>query len=332
MAWGVDSVLPANSSVPVPAPYREPGEDAQTRIPLFDYVARRMHPRRIEFWGRYLNRRLPVDRRTGEVLSPPGISSITPDEADFLHARGARVLLTYNGSRGRRVRPGSLIGGRRGGERAAAAAHTICEQLQVPARTVIYADVENWDGDVRWFRGWYETLRQAGRPSGVYGRPVRLVENPARPQRQYGTYLDAIRSRWTRDEARRRIAWEAGVTGRQPRRVATGSYWADELAQAMADVTVAGVLADGRDPLRGPSGVPFSVWSSEPRRVIGEQEDAHLDASDIPDEFVPAVPTRSAGIRTVVWQYLENALFVRSGPRGTVDMNLASDRGLAGMW
>jgi hypothetical protein len=166
----------------------------------------------------------------------------------------------------------------------------------------------------------------------VYGRPVRVVENPARPERQYGTHIDAIESEWTRNEAQRRIAWERGLTGRQPRRVSTQSYWARELAEAMADVTVEGVLANGRDPLRGSAGVPFSVWSSEPRRVIDQDRDANLDASDIPAEFLPAEPTRSAGIRTTVWQYLENALFVRPGERGTVDMNLASERGYAGMW
>ena len=58
--------------------------------------------------------------------------------------------------------------------------------------------------------------------------------------------------------------------------------------------------------------------------------DERLDGADIPTEFVPAEPPGVANARTVVWQYLENALFL-GARHGTVDMNMATTGGLAGM-
>lgn len=278
---------------------------------LFDFVERRMG-RAPAFWGRYLNRRLPEDRRTHAVRSPEHSHSITPREADFLHARDCRVLLVYNGSAGRRER---LTGGWTAGRDAAEQADAICDQLGVPARVAIYGDIENWAGDVGWFRGWFETMRAANRRCGVYGRPTRLVENPADPSPTYGTPLDRIPSRFTRREATRLIERETTTSGIAPRRVMVREYWSDELREALAGATAE----------------PFYVWSSEPRRVLSESRDADLDGDDIPTEFVPAEPPGTASARTVVWQYLENALFL-GGAHGTVDMNMASDGGFAGMW
>ncbi len=328
--WGVDSVSRADRLVGIPARYRQPTETAHTRITLFDYVERRMG-RPPEFWGRYINRRLPQDPVTGQTLSPASGQAITPDEAGFLHGRGCRVMLVYNGSRGRSARHRALTGHRRGGEQAAAYADMLCEQLGVPGHVVVFADAEHWNGDVGWLRGWYEALRAVRRRGGIYGRPVRVVENPAHPARAYGTPLHRIRSRATRDEAERRIGWHGGRLGTTPRRVTTRAYWGDELEQAMADVLVDTVIGQGFDPFRDAGYEPFHVFSNEPRRVMNAESDRALDGTDIPTEFVPAEPARSSGIVTSVWQYLQNALFV-SARRGSVDMNLASPRGLAAMW
>ncbi len=309
MHWGVDSYGPADRNVALPEALRRAGDDDATAT-LFDFVERRMG-RAPAFWGRYLNRRLPEDRSTHAVRSPEHSHSITPREADFLHARGCRVLLVYNGSAGRRER---LRGGWSAGRDAAERADVICDQLGVPPHVAIYADVENWAGDVGWFRGWVETMRAAHRACGVYGRPTRLVENPADPSPTYGTPLDRIPSRFTRREATRMIERETTTTGVAPRRVMVREYWSDEL----------------RDALVGAAD-PFYVWSSEPRRVLSERSDAALDGADIPTEFVPAEPPGTASARTVVWQYLENALFL-GGVHGTVDMNMATPSGLACMW
>lgn len=327
--WGVDSVTPADRRVSIPAAYREPGEDEHTRVTLFEYVRRRMG-RAPEFWGRYVNHLLPVDRRTGIVQSPDDTQALTPREVAFVQAHGCRIAPIYNGSRGRSAAAHSLTGGRRGGTLAANAAHAQCEQLDIPRRVAVYADAENWPGDVAWFRGWYDTLSAAGRRGGVYGRPVRVVENPARSDRRYGMALADFPSPNFRERARARLQQQRGLTGGEPRRVEVEEHWGDELNHAIADALVAGVLGRGVDPFTGP-GRQFLVWSNEPRRVMDADADANLDGDDIPQEFVPAEPARSAGISTAVWQYLQNALY-RGGNRGTVDMNLCSDAGFAAMW
>ena len=328
--WGVDSKKRASEPTPVPVALREPSEDADTRIPLFEVVTRTMG-RAPEYWGRYLNRRLPVDPRTHEVLSPPDARTLTPDEIEFLHARGCRIAPIYNGASGRSSRLEQLTGGGQGGHDAAAHAQRLCEQLGVPAHVAVYADAENWPGDSAWFRRWYETLRGSGRRCGVYGRPVRVVGNPAAPGREYGIPLDDLRSGHARRAARARIEEQTRWSGVAPRRVAVRDYWGDELADAMTDVLVDGVTRRGVDPFRGPGAEPFLVWSNEPRRVLSADEDANLDESDIPSEFVPAQPPMASGIRTVLWQYLENAVFA-GGAHGNVDMNLCDDTGFAAMW
>jgi hypothetical protein len=313
--WGVDSWGPADG----------PGDGPNGT--LLEHVARRMG-RVPAFWGRYLNRRLPQDRRTGEVRSPEHNHAITPREIDFLHAHDCRVLLVYNGHTGREDR---LRGGLHAGREAAELADALAGQLVVPPHVAIYADVENWAGDVGWFRGWYETMHARGRRCGVYGRPIRVVENPADPSPTYGTPLARIESRHTRELAARRIDEETRWTGHAPRRVMTHEYWSDELAHALADVRVESVIERGVDPFSGSAADPFYIWSSEPRRVSSATADASLDGADIPTEFLPAEPPHAAGARTVVWQYLENAIH-RGGAHGAVDMNLCNDAGYGTMW
>lgn len=325
MHWGVDSWGPADRRVSTPTALQRPGDDP-SGVTLLELVARRM-ARAPAFWGRYLNQRLPQDRRSGEVLSPDHGNSLTPREIDFLHAHDCRVLLVYNGHAGREHRlAGGLHAGREAGERADA----LATQLQVPPHVAIYADVENWAGDVGWFRGWFETLRARGRRCGAYGRPIRVVENPADPSPTYGSPLDRIESRSMRARARRRIEEETHRTGHAPRRVTTYEYWSDELAIALGDSWVEDVLDRGHDPFTSSAADPFYVWSSEPRRVMSPSSDAGLDGADIPTEFVPAAPHASS-VRTAVWQYLENAIYL-GGEHGAVDMNLANDAGFGTMW
>lgn len=327
MHWGVDSWGPADGRVHVPDALRRPGDDPGG-ITKLELVTRRMD-RAPAFWGRYLNRRLPVDRRSGEVRSPEHSHAVTPREIEFLHAHACRVLLVYNGSAGREHR---LQGGRSAGREAAERADALCEQLGVPRHVAIYGDVENWPGNAGWFRGWFETMYARGRKCGVYGRPIRVVENPADPSPTYGTPLDRIESRYTRELARRRIDDETRRTGSAPRRVMTGEYWSDELAHGLADVLVESVIEHGIDPFRGSTAETFYVWSSEPRRVLSARSDAALGGDDIPSEFAPARPPHGSGVHTAVWQYLENAIHGEGGGHGAVDMNLADDRGFAAMW
>jgi Domain of unknown function (DUF1906) len=324
--WGVDSWGPADRRVTVPAALRRAGEGEHSDITLLELVARRMG-RAPAFWGRYLNRRLPQDQRTGEVRSPEHSHAITPHEVEFLHAQDCRALLVYNGSAGRGHR---LSGGRGAGREAAGAADRLCEQLQVPRHVAIYADVENWPGDVGWFRGWFETMHGLGRKCGVYGRPIRVVENPASASPTYGAPLDRIESRHTRDEARRRIDFETHLGGSTPRRVTTQDFWSAQLGLALGEVLLDSVIEHGVDPFRGAGAAVFYVWSSEPRRVLGAEGDAQLGGSDIPQEFVPAQPPHASAVHTSVWQYLENAIHL--GGRGAVDMNMADEAGYAAMW
>lgn len=329
MYWGVDSYGPADRELRLPAELWEQGEGEQTRVTLFEFVRRRMG-RPPQFWGRYINRSLPEDRQ-GVPRSPENSHSLTPREVVFLHANNCRVLLIYNGSTGRSAAAHRLTGGRRGGHDAAAHVHALCEQLGAPRHAAVYADLEDWPGDVAWLRAWYETLHTARRRAGVYGRPIRVVENPAHGSRQYGTPLDHIRSAYTRRVARERIEERTRWDGTTPRSVTVRDFWGEELSEAMTDVLVDTVVEEGRDPFRGPAADPFLVWSNEPRRVLNEARDASLSGADIPDEFVAAEPPGASGVRTAVWQYLENALF-RGGSRGTVDMNMATRTGFASMW
>ncbi|MFO0637055.1 MAG: DUF1906 domain-containing protein [Nannocystaceae bacterium] len=172
MRWGVDSYGPADAEQQVPEALRRDGEDHHSHISRLELVTRRMG-RAPTFWGRYLNQRLP--QHDGTVESPPGEHRLTPREVAWLHAQGCRVLPVYNGSGGRTDR---LTGGRTAGAAAANQAIALCEQLEVPASVIVYADVENWAGDVGWFRGWFETMRGANWRCGVYGRPIRVVEEP----------------------------------------------------------------------------------------------------------------------------------------------------------
>lgn len=323
MHWGVDSWGPADGHVSTPEALQRPG-DPYDGITLLELVARRMG-RTPAFWGRYLNRRLPEDRRTGVVRSPEHSHAITPREIQFLHDNGCRALLVYNGGAGREHR---LRGGLNAGREAAERADALADQLGVPPHVVIYADIENWPGNVGWFRGWFETMRAAGRRCGVYGRPIRVVENPADPSPTYGTALDHIPSRYTRALASRLIDDETRRAHHAPRRVTTHDYWSSDLAHALADARVEGVIERSVDPFTADQ---FYVWSSEPRRVLSARADEDLDGSDIPTEFVPAEPPHASTVRTVVWQYLENAIYT-GGAHGAVDMNLADDTGFATMW
>lgn len=281
-----------------------------------------------EFWGRYINHRLPVNRR-GEVERDDS-SALTPDEVQFLHRQECRIGVIYNGGRGRDVLGEQLVNGRRGGNRAATHADALCRQLRVPASVCVYLDAEDWDGDVEWFRAWYQELARRGRRVGIYGRPVRMVENPAHPARRYGLPLERLHSRYVADRARAAIEAQTDAEGAAPRRVVIGDRWGAELTEAMTRIL--GSRPATPSPQRSPAASPFLVWSNEPRRVIEhEATDRALDATDIPTEFVPARPPAASGVRTVVWQYIENGLFVR-GNHGAVDMNLATETGYASMW
>jgi len=321
--WGVDSVAPANREVRVPAAFLGSGDPGSGRLPLYNYVKRRMGGTPPAFWGRYLNidpgqaaRRLSAGRYT---------SQLTEGEREFLHDKRCKILLVYNGSH-RRTR------GYRAGRAAAERAASLAGRLGVAPHVILYADLENWQIDARWFRGWIDAMHDSPYRGGAYGRPVRVVENPASGHRLYGTAPRHIRSSWTRRRAEELIN-DARRPGYEPRRVVTREIWGDDLCEAMDDYREEMTDRVGSLTFGAVYNFDFYIWSNEPRRVFGNRaRDATLTADDIPAEFVPAQPPCRSGARAVVWQYLQNCMWPRGGSRGLVDMNLANGPGVRGMW
>lgn len=141
--WGVDSLLPANSTQSIPG--------GKT---LFDLV--QADERTPDFWGRY------IVGAKGQVL--------TEDEAKFLLARNCRILPIFNGATAAAVKEG-----RETGKRHAHAAIKAAATLKIPALTSIYANLEwDWKPSKDWILGWWETMFFS-----VYGGVGGFYCNPA---------------------------------------------------------------------------------------------------------------------------------------------------------
>ncbi|MGB7846901.1 MAG: glycoside hydrolase domain-containing protein [Candidatus Acidiferrum sp.] len=137
--WGVDSANPASSKV--------------AGIPLYDYVTQQAGSTP-SFWGRYIG----------------GRYSVTSGEVAFLHSKGCKVLVVYNGTHNS---VSSVQGGLAEGTADAQKAVVAAQNLAVPANVCIYADIETgWGVTVDWFKGWAITVKQAGYKVGFYGNPV----------------------------------------------------------------------------------------------------------------------------------------------------------------
>jgi hypothetical protein len=140
--WGVDSATGANSIV-----------GNQT---LFDFVTQQCG-QPPGFWGRYIG----------------GLYPLTAAEAQFLHNKGCRILIIYNGAQNT---VSSVQGAFPAGVNDANKAITAAQALGVPSGVWIYADVEaSWKPTSGWFQGWSDTMfnSEFGGAGGVYGNPHR---------------------------------------------------------------------------------------------------------------------------------------------------------------
>ncbi|HEX2714539.1 MAG TPA: glycoside hydrolase domain-containing protein [Candidatus Acidoferrales bacterium] len=121
---------------------------------LFDFIAENAG-RAPDFWGRYIG----------------GNYALVPMEAQFLHNRGCKILIIYNGTHNS---PASVQGGYQEGVLDATRAITAAQGLGVPGGTWIYADIEaSWKPTPEWFKGWSDTMLTSvyGGAGGVYGNP-----------------------------------------------------------------------------------------------------------------------------------------------------------------
>ena len=137
--WGVDSANPATAKF--------------ANELLFDYV-RQLAGGMPAFWGRYIG----------------GRYSLTPAEAGFLHSRGSRILVVYNGTINN---PSSIQGGLAEGSADAQKAILAAQTLGIPANVCIFADIETgWLLTADWCRGWAIAVQQSGYKAGFYGNPL----------------------------------------------------------------------------------------------------------------------------------------------------------------
>lgn len=137
--WGVDSVTHADEVI--------------SGVRFFDLVKAQAGGKAPEFWGRYI----------GSVTTS---YNLTSSEAQYLHSKNCRILLTYNGHTGKPV--ASLADG----QEAATTAIARARALAVPENgTVwIYCDIEPGQSPTAaFFTGWFETVESSGYRGGVYG-------------------------------------------------------------------------------------------------------------------------------------------------------------------
>lgn len=79
-----------------------------------------------------------------------------------------------------------------------------------------------------------------------------------------------------------------------------------------------------------PDPAPFArlLWSQRPLRFFKSNIDP---ANFIPADYAPNEPTYQKGM-TAIWQYAGNCAVLASNRATIIDMNLATDQGLASMW
>lgn len=135
--WGVDSATPANAT-----PSQLNGET------VYDYVHANFGTP--VFWGRYIG----------------GNFALTSGEVSYLHGKGCKILVIYNGATSTSV-SGTYQDGVNDANNAISAANA----LGVAAGVCIFADIESgWSPSAAWIQGWSDTMfgtdyRGAG---GVY--------------------------------------------------------------------------------------------------------------------------------------------------------------------
>jgi hypothetical protein len=306
--WGADSYLAANAQINIPQGFREPGRPG--RQMLFDFVQRLMGEPP-EFWGRYLN---PYGEDS---------SALQPGESDFLHRRGCRILLAYNGPRGevwRETRSGRryriISAGYRSGYRAAQNACDLARnRFHVPRGVRIYADLEGWPVNPDWIHGWWDYMHgsEYAGMGGLYGRggelPWSALSNPTvRPR--HPTRRVRGEPNW----------WSSNVPG------AADQQAARLFEQDLDQLAAFGTRRSGTDASR-------YVWSNIPRRSCEFPRDRQR-----PTSFRGVGPPTHL-TDTVIWQYSLNCFrTIIATPSGQdreialFDLNLAREAGYRDMW
>ena len=131
-SWGVDSADPVNAA-------------------NWDTLLR-LRNRAPDFWGRYIG----------------GLYAVTAAEISFLHQKGCRVLVAYNGATA-----SSVSGSQSAGQTEAATAIKAAKALHMPAGVFIYADIEaSWAPSVAWLDGWVTGIVASSYGPGFYCNPL----------------------------------------------------------------------------------------------------------------------------------------------------------------
>ena len=141
--WGVDSSNTADHKV-------------GKKMSLFEYISEKAG-QPPAFWGRYIG-------GNGKLAAP-----LTSSEAAFLHSKGCKILVLYNGATNSAT---SVRGGYKEGQKDANNAIAAAVAIGVPAGVWIYGDTEtNWQVTVEWFKGWSDTMYASGYggAGGIYG-------------------------------------------------------------------------------------------------------------------------------------------------------------------
>lgn len=133
VAWGVDSCSAADVSI-------------NGYSTLYDYVVSTQGTP--QFWGRYIG----------------AACALSFSEVKFLHQKGVKILLVYNGATS-----STVAGGTQSGVSDANHAITAAKGLGVPTGTYLFCDIEApWQPSTSWLEGWTTTLRASGYGAGVY--------------------------------------------------------------------------------------------------------------------------------------------------------------------
>ncbi len=328
MHWGVDSVTPLNQQVR----YR------RRRPTLYEHICD--YVRRPVFYGRYLND--DDVRRPGD---PVRRSRLRASEIDYISRMGdnrPRLLLIYNDQNFMRQRYTMLEDpavqdqeARRNGVLAAQDAITRLEAIAreanvwVPDNVCIYADLERWTVARAWMAGWMEVMHA----SRFYGCG--------------GLY-------WNCGENAVREAWEETVLHGFEDVHARSAPLRQALGLRLMEGSVLGGIEE-TVPLH--KRASLNIWTN--RRYLNvrfrRREDADgnvirrahgtdrwLRTSGAPDlndvHYVPTdfsraeEPPHNFLSRTCIWQYGASMPLGTGAIPGYVDMNLATDHGIASMW
>jgi Domain of unknown function (DUF1906) len=139
MAWGVDSANQASI--------------AHGGIFFWDAVVRMagMPP---AFWGRYIG----------------GLYALDLNEVNFLHSRGCKIAVVYNGATNSQA---SVGGGTNEGTVDAGNAVRAATALGIPSGVCIYADIEmSWQVSPSWLQGWATEITSQNYVPGFYCNPL----------------------------------------------------------------------------------------------------------------------------------------------------------------